>query len=174
MTPIWFAVVSVAFALRFVGPTQAETDVLIRTVGFALTGNDNAQPIVIDRVKCIFAIEGDAFHLNNIRTDNLRIEAQERKGSFVPRRWVSVALHGDDIVFERTSTSLLDDGTEFMQQYKILHPDEFKPHHSTAKDHTLVLNTADLDRVRRAWEYIYGLGCSGKTSPEQGQISLKR
>jgi hypothetical protein len=166
MTPILLVVASVAFALRFVGPVQAETDVLVRTVGFALTGSDNAQPVVIDRVKCIFAIDGDVFHLNNIHTDKLRIEAQERKGGFVPRRWVSVVLHGDDIVFETTSTSLLDDGTEFMQQYKILHPDEFKPHHSATKDHTLVLNTADLDRVRRAWEYIYGHGCIGNnTSP---------
>src|ERR1700722_19643909 len=150
MTPIWFAVVSVAFALRFVGPAQAETDVLMRTIGYALTGSENAQPVVIDRIKCIFALEGDVFHLNNIHTDKLRIEAQERKGGFVPRRWVSVELHGDDIVFETTSASLLDDGSEFMQQYKILHPDGFKPHHITANDHTLVLNTADLDRVRRA------------------------
>jgi len=99
MTPIWFAVVSVAFALRFVGPAQAETDVFMRILGFALTGNDNAQPIVIDRAKCIYAIEGDVFHLNNIHTDKLRIEAQERKRGFVPRRWVIACLLPDQDIW---------------------------------------------------------------------------
>ena len=36
---------------------HAETDVFMRTVGFALTGRDDADPKVIgDRAKCVFAI----------------------------------------------------------------------------------------------------------------------
>ena len=53
---------------------HAETDVFMRTVGFALTGNDNADPKVIgDRAKCVFAINNDIFHLNNVHTDRITI-----------------------------------------------------------------------------------------------------
>ena len=54
---------------------RAETDVFIRAVGFALTGSDDADPKVIgDRAKCVFAINNDIFHLNNVHTDRIPIE----------------------------------------------------------------------------------------------------
>jgi hypothetical protein len=40
---------------------HAETDVFMRTVGFALTGSDDADTKVIgDRVKCVLDSAGDA------------------------------------------------------------------------------------------------------------------
>jgi hypothetical protein len=53
---------------------HAETDVFMRTVGFALTGSDDADPKVIgNRAKCVFAINNDIFHLNNVHTDRITI-----------------------------------------------------------------------------------------------------
>ena len=81
---------------------HAETDVFMCTVGFALTGSDDANPKVIgDRSKCVFAIKNDIFHLNNVHTDRIAIqEWQQQQGS---EQWVTVELHGDDVVFEETT-----------------------------------------------------------------------
>ena len=54
---------------------HAETDAFMRTVGFALTGSDDAAPKVIgNRAKCVFAINNDIFHLNNVHIDRLAIQ----------------------------------------------------------------------------------------------------
>jgi hypothetical protein len=51
------------FGVLLVGvcPTHAETDVLMRAVGFALTGSDDAEPKTIDKSKCVFAIGKEPF-----------------------------------------------------------------------------------------------------------------
>jgi hypothetical protein len=47
--------------LRLAVLPRAETDLFMRTVGFALTGRDDADPKVIgDRAKCVFAINRNA------------------------------------------------------------------------------------------------------------------
>jgi hypothetical protein len=53
-------------------PVRAETDLMMRAVGFALTGRDDADPKVIDRASCVFAIENELFRLNNVYTDRLK------------------------------------------------------------------------------------------------------
>ena len=59
---------------------RAETDVFIRTVGFALTGSDDADPRVIgDRAKSVFAIKNDIFRLNNVHTDRITIQGWQRQ-----------------------------------------------------------------------------------------------
>jgi hypothetical protein len=56
-------------------PVQAQTDVLIRAVGFALTGSDDAVPKVIgDRTNWVFAINNEIFHLNNVDADRITIQ----------------------------------------------------------------------------------------------------
>ena len=46
---------------------HAETDVFMRTVGFALTGSEDVNPKVIgDRAKCVFAINNDIFPMRSV------------------------------------------------------------------------------------------------------------
>jgi hypothetical protein len=59
---------------------RAEPDVFMRTVGFALTGRDDADPKVIgDRAKCVFAVNNDIFRLNNVYTDRIAIQGWQRQ-----------------------------------------------------------------------------------------------
>jgi hypothetical protein len=142
---------------------RAETDVFIRTVGFALTGSDDADPRVIgDRAKCVFAIKNDIFRLNNVHTDRITIQGWQRQQGL--EQWVTVELHGDDVVFEETTEPLKDDGSETIRQLRAAVPDAFTSHHNTYKEHELHLTTNDQDRVKTAWQYIYNHGCTGKQS----------
>jgi hypothetical protein len=152
--------------LLITGPAWGEVDVLMRAVGFALTGSDDAEPKAIgDRVKCVFAIKNNIYRLNNVHVDRITIQGWERKLPSVVDKWVTVALHGDDIVYEQTSEPAKDDGGEFSRQLRAVNPDAFKSHHYTYKETELRLATADQDRVTRAWTYIYSNGCVGKKSP---------
>jgi len=38
----------------------------------------------------------------------------------------------------------------------------FEPHHYSYTQHELRLATNDEDGVKRAWQYIYSHGCTGK------------
>ena len=136
---------------------RAETDVFIRAVGFALTGSDNADPKVIgDRTKCVFAINNDIFHLNNVQTDRIAIQGwQRQQGS---EQWVTFELHGEDVVFEETTEPLKDDGSATIRQLRAATPDAFTSHHNTYKEHELHLTTSNQDRVKVAWQYIYSHG----------------
>ena len=142
----------------------AESDVLVRMVGFALTGGDNADTKVIgDRANCVFAIKDELFRLNNVYTDRINFRAfQPRAGD--PRTWITLTLHGDDIVFEQTVEPPKDDGSETMRQMRAQYPDIFKPRHYTYTEYELHLTTNDQDEVKRAWQYIYSHGCAGKQS----------
>jgi hypothetical protein len=83
-------------------PAHAEPDVFMRVVGFALTGSDHADPKMIgDRAKCVFAIKNDILHLNNVHTDRIAIHRWQRQQGL--EQWVTVELHGDDVVFEETT-----------------------------------------------------------------------
>jgi hypothetical protein len=55
--------------------------------------------------------------------------------------------------------------SEFSRQLRAKNPAWFESHHYTYKEHELRLDTNDTDRVKRAWQYIYSHGCSGKQSP---------
>ena len=142
---------------------HAETDAFMRTVGFALTGSDDADPKVIgDRSKCVFAIKNDISHLNNVHTDRIAIqEWQQQQGL---EQWVTVELHGDDVVFEETTEPLKDDGSETIRQLRAAMPDAFTSHHNTYKEHELHLTINNEERVKADWQYIYSHGCTGKHS----------
>jgi hypothetical protein len=140
---------------------HGETDVFMRTVGFALTGSDDADPKVIgDRAKCVFAIKNDIFRLNNVYTDRITIQGWQQQQGL--EQWVTVDLHGDDIVFEDTTEPLKDDGSETIRQLRAAMPDLFTSHHNTYTEHELHLTTNNQDRVKTAWQYIYSHGCTGK------------
>jgi hypothetical protein len=146
-------------------PAWSQLDVFMRAVGFALTGSDDAEPKAIDRANCVFGIRNDVFRLNNVQTDRLVIQGWSRKMNFGDERWVTVSLHGDLVVYETTTEPMKDDGSEFMRLLRQEHSNEFKPQRSTHKEQELRLRTADQDRVKRAWDYVYSHGCVGKRSP---------
>jgi uncharacterized protein YecT (DUF1311 family) len=152
-------------------PTQhnaahSEVDVLLRAIGFALTGSDDADPNVIgNRTNCVFAIGNNLYHLNNVQTDRLTFQGWETKTAYGIRQSITVELHGDDVVFEETQHGAIDDGSAFMSQLHAQNPTWFESHHYTYKEHELELRTNDMDRVKRAWQYIYSHGCTGKQSP---------
>ena len=81
--------------LLICGAAHSETDVFMRAVGFALTGNDNYEAKAIDRANCVFAYENDVFHLNNVHVDRIKIQGW-KMGELVT--WIEVQLHGDDVV----------------------------------------------------------------------------
>jgi hypothetical protein len=151
--------------LLICGVAHAETDVFMRAVGFALTGSDEAEPKAIDRAKCVFAVKNDIFHLNNIHNDRLKIQGWEKKQVWGLEQWVTVSLHGDQVVMEETVEGMKDDGSPLMRQLREMNAENFKSHHYSYKEHDIHLDTSDQDRVKRAWEYVYGHGCVGKQSP---------
>ena len=141
----------------------AEPDVFMRAVSFALTGRDDADPQVIgDRTNCVFAIHNDLFRLNNVHTDRITIQGWHRQRPWGLEEWVAVRLYGDDVIFEETTEPPKDDGSELVRQMRELSPELFKSHHYTYVEYELHLMTNDQDRVKKAWQYIYGNGCTGK------------
>jgi hypothetical protein len=144
------------------GPAMAEVDVFMRAAGFALTGSDDAEPKAVDRANCIFQIGKTTFHLNNVHVDRLLFRPW--KAAVGEERWVTVDLHGDATVYEETTEPLKDDGSSALDYLREHDPEAFKPHHRVHKEHQLRLDTADIDRVKRAWVYLYGHGCNGKKS----------
>ena len=147
---------------------HAETDVFMRTVGFALTGSDDADPKVIgDRAKCVFAINNDIFRLNNVHTDRITIQGWQRQQGL--EQWVTVELYGDDVVFEETTEPLKDDGSGTIRQLRAAMPDAYTSHHNTYKEHELHLTTNNQERVKTAWHYIYSHGCTGKQSHSRSE-----
>ena len=132
----------------------------MRAVSFALTGDDADPKVIGDRTNCVFAI--DLFRLNNVQTDRITIQGWHRQRAWGPEQWVTVRLHGDDVVFEETIEPPKDDGSELVRQMRESSPELFKSHHYTYVEYELHLMTTDQDRVKRAWQYIYGNGCTGK------------
>jgi hypothetical protein len=155
-------VLSVVFLLSC--PVLAESDIFMRMVGFALTGSDNADTKVIgDRANCVFAIDNELFRLNNVYTDQINIRTfQPRRGD--PRAWITLTLQGDGTVFEQTIEPPKDDGSETMRKMRVEYPDFFRARHYIYSEYELHLTTNDQDKVKRAWQYIYSHGCTGKQS----------
>jgi hypothetical protein len=152
--------VGAAFLLSY--PVWAEADLLMRAVGLALTGTNDAEPKVIDRASCVFAIKNELFRLNNVYTDRIKIRGWQKQWLGMLQQGVTVELHGDGIVFEETVEPPKDDGSALMQQMRLQSPSMFEPHHYTYTRHELYLSTNDQDGVKRAWQYVYSHGCTGK------------
>lgn len=147
-------------------PVWAENDSLIRAVRFALTGTAGADPKVIgDPANCIFVINNKTFHLNNVYTDRIKIQKLQDQQFGNLRQGVIVELQGGEIVFEITVVPPNDDGSELMRQMRAESPDMFNPHHYTYTRQELRLSTNNEDEVKRAWQYIYSHGCTGKRAP---------
>jgi hypothetical protein len=146
-------------------PAWAETDILVRMVGLALTGSNDSDPKVIgDRANCVFAIKNDLFSLNNVYPDRLNIRTYQLHADS-PRSWITLTLQGDETVFEHIIEPPKDDGSKLMRELRKENPDIFQPHHYTYTKYDLHLTTDNQDGVKRAWQYVYSHGCTGKQSP---------
>jgi hypothetical protein len=146
-------------------PIRADSDVFMRMVGVALTGSDTADIKVIgDRANCVFAVKNELFRLNNVYTDRINLRTFEPEAGN-PRTWMTLTLHGDEIVFEETIEPPKDDGSETMRRMRAEYPDSFSTHHYRYTEYELHLTTDDKNEVKRAWQYVYGHGCTGKQSP---------
>jgi hypothetical protein len=158
-------VFAVGAVFLLVYPVRAETDLLIHMVALALTGSDNEAPKMIgDRANCVFAFKNDLYRLNNVYNDRINIRTfQPRAGS--PGTWITITLQGDETVFEQTVEPLKDDGSKLMLELRKENPDIFQPHHYTYTEYELHLTTENQDAVKRAWQYVYHHGCTGKKSP---------
>ena len=156
------SVFAAGFVFLLACPVGAETDAFMRAVGFALTGSDKADLKVIDRASCVFAIKNELFRLNNVYTDRIKIQERQRQSFGALEQWVTVTLQGDEIVFEKTVQPPLDDGSELMRQMRVQSPSMFEPHHYSYTLHELHRATNDQDEVKRAWQYVYSHGCTGK------------
>jgi hypothetical protein len=147
------------------GPVWAETDSLMRALGFALTGSDDADLKVIDRANCVFAIKNELFRLNNVYTDRIEIQGSQKQWLGVLEQSVTVTLQGAEIVFEETVEPPKDDGSELTRQMRLESPEMFKPHHYAYTRYELYLPSNDQDGVKTAWQYVYSHGCIGKQVP---------
>jgi hypothetical protein len=84
--------------------------------------------VIGDRAKCVFAINNDIFSLNNVYTDRMAIQGWQRQQGL--EQWVTVELHGDDVVFEETTEPLKDGGSETIRKLRAETPDAFTSHHT--------------------------------------------
>ncbi|MGC2076417.1 MAG: hypothetical protein WA728_10375 [Xanthobacteraceae bacterium] len=144
----------------------SETDMLIRMVGLALTGgNDLDAKVIGDRTNCVFAIKNDLFRLNNVYADRINVRTyQPHAGN--PRTWITLTLQGDETVFEQTlGPTFKDDDSKLMRELRTEDADIFQPRHYTYTEYELHLTTDNQDGVKKAWQYIYSHGCTGKQSP---------
>ena len=116
---------------------HAETDVFMRTAGFALTGSDDADPKLIgDPAKCVFASKNEIFRLNNVHTDRITVQGWQRQQGL--EQWVTVELHGDDVMFEETTEPLKDDASETIRRLRAAMPDVFTSQHNTYKEQNCI------------------------------------
>ena len=163
--------VAIVLLAALITAANAEPDVMLRAVGFAVTGSDDAEAKAIDRANCIFAVKNEIFHFNNIHVDRISFQSWVETNRLLgDRHFVAVTLHGDSTVYEKTEEGLkerydTESAAQITRELLKTAPDVFRPKHSKSNEQSLSLATADIDRVRRAWEYIYSHGCVGKKSP---------
>jgi hypothetical protein len=139
---------------------NAQSDILLQAVGFALTGSDNAKVRVVNRADCIFGIGDQVFRLNNVQADRIAISIS--RNAYTGDTSVQVDLHGAATIYENIEKGLKGSPSPYVLQ---LFPDAYKDHHISSNEHTLTLSTSESSRVSRAWQYIYSNGCTGQKSP---------
>jgi hypothetical protein len=145
----------------------AMDEVLQEAVGFALTGSDNAKVEVIDGTNCVFQIGKEIFHLNNVDVDRLKWQGYKRTSSFYNQTeyWYTIELHGEDIVYEDTTVTILADQSPDLADAMRAKGMQTVWGPTKSREHTLTLYTAEGDRLIRAWQYVYSHGCTGRKSP---------
>jgi len=171
-------VIAPLLLLAAAAPVLAQRDPFLPTVAFALTGDDDAKVLPVDRTHCVFSVgdpdrKMETFYLNNIQVDRLVFNRSVRKNNVGEFPLTTVELHGNATVYESDETKEpLKEGAfdpALARQMKKTDPNVFsaKPtrSHTTSNEHTLSIYTGDHERLVRAWKYIYANGCSGQKGP---------
>jgi hypothetical protein len=105
--------------------------------GIRAHGSDDADPKLIgDPAKCVFASKNEIFRLNNVHTDRITVQGWQRQQGL--EQWVTIELHGDDVVFEETTEPLKDDASEKIRRLRAAMPDVFTSHHNTYKEQNCI------------------------------------
>lgn len=140
----WIAAFSLVASL-FATASDANDDVFMQAVAFALTGSDTGPVEAIIRADCVFKANGRTFYLNNVHTDRIFIKGWRNDFG---QESVTVELRGGKTVVE-----YIDKGADGVERLV------------KEGDWTLRLDTNEQDRMARAWGYVYSNGCTGTVSP---------
>jgi hypothetical protein len=161
-----------ALLLPAPGYAEAESDVFLQTVGFALTARDDTKVQAVDQANCVFRINNEIFHLNNVQriATQDQVRKDKRRGE---HKTTMVALYGEPVIYEYVYEGLKEgalDATDpevavILRGLKENSPEVFKPHNTSSTKQTLVLPTDEGNRVRDAWDYIYSHGCTKRKNP---------
>lgn len=158
----------IVLTMAFVPTAVLADDVFQQALAFALTGSDTSPVETIDAQQCVFmtnaasvdgAMVGDVFHLNNVQLDRVRIGVRV----MLTTTQTEVSLYGASTVYEYTgpydinpaSTIVTPKEQELLQSFT-------RPR--KADSFVVKLPTSDIERVGRAWNYIYQHGCTGTKS----------
>lgn len=146
------------------GPTNESMsgDFLFRdTLAYLLTGDELGKIRVLDRTQCIVEVRHriwpdtpdlvSVIHMNNVDRVRSSIEAIND----VPSNRVDITLRGKGVVDYLARPSFK------LGQREV----PAKPAHSASED-VITLYTDEVERVRRAWDYIYSHGCRGSNGAE--------
>jgi hypothetical protein len=152
----WMLKTNILLALLVVcSSAQADDDVLLKAVAFALTGSDGGHVTAVDWDQCVFRVEqvnfSETYHLNNIDPTRLRFEQSKSTTQYADISYfVEVSLFGKGTVYEFLSPFEDKGGAPLMQ--------------GGVASYQLHLPTREYQRVVEAWKYIYSHGCKGKIS----------
>lgn len=132
----------------------AAIDPLLAAASFAVTGRDSANTYCSDRKNCILEVKSDynawsvieSYHFNNI--DFSRVSIESFKATPVSPAHAEVSIFGNDVVHGRLSSK-----------------SNFPDTSVSEKSHKTFMQTSEIDRLARAWRYVYANGCKSAHSP---------
>lgn len=158
-------------AVFLAGHTAPRPDPYTQALGFAVTGRETAEVTVVDWSACTFQADGAVIRIGDIDRSRLAFAIKETMTGWGPVRRVTVTLHGDVPVYERTDKGLDEEGPWDDESVRMLkgvvkerNPELFRDRKVVARDYTLTLATTDIERVRRDWATVMR-GCVPRQSP---------
>src|SRR5579864_4814513 len=96
--------------------SQSESDALVKTVAFALTANDETTVKPIDQGDCVFRVNNEVYHLNNVRLDRIRFQDQKRTFRGREHRVTLVYVSGEAAGQERVYEGLDENNNQLPEE----------------------------------------------------------
>jgi clan AA aspartic protease (TIGR02281 family) len=136
---------------------DAEDAVFMRAIRYLLTGDDSGEIEFLDLSSCEFKVQHfDAkyfskteIHLNNVEEARTVIQKnQPSYGASGSDPNITIKIRGQNLArWPRQKALTTNESDRFVSEY------------------TWTINTTELDRVNRAWRYIYSHGCKFSKDP---------
>ncbi len=146
-------------ARQMAEPGQSAESFFHQTLAYLLTGDYLGNIRIVDRADCIVETRHriwpeapdlvSIIHLNKVERDLSSIRAV----SDIPKNRVDITLRGEGVVEYLERPAFKSGNVQFPAE----------PAHGASED-TITLYTDDVERVRRAWDYVYSNGCRGSKS----------